>query len=195
MNTVKHIALADAEAADIKRLVLPLRHSSLPSLRFCFGQTQQPGQRTSALLPSARVDLRLSVIEERDFPVPDVEAEPLLPEREAPFKPKSTAHGNIGGAELLDLETELPGPGAVDVVLPERFVRDVAAVDIRHDVRDPSLRSGADDFAVRGGISPDGKSDDEELLAPERGDEGFIVVGLVVYFYDFYAWGQGTVAG
>ena len=193
MNTIKHITLTDAKAADIERLVFPPLHGNRSRLRRFFRQLQQPGQRTAALLPSTRIDLRLSVIEEGDFPILDVEAEPLLPERQAPLIPEAAAHGDVSRAELLDLKTDLPCTSTVDVILPERFVGNIATIDIGHDVGDPSFGGGGDDFAVRGWGSHDGKGDNEKLLAAESGDERFIV--FVIHFRNFDAAGQITVAG
>ena len=194
MNTIKHITLTDAKAADIERLALPPLHGNRSRLRRFLRQIQQPGQRTAALLPSTRIDLRLSVIEEGYFAILDVETEPLLPESQAPLIPEAAAHSDVSRAELLDLKTDLPCPSTVDVVLPERFVGNIATIDIGHDVGDPCFGGRGDDFAVRGWGSHDGKGDDEELLAAESEDERFIIV-LVINFCDFDAAGQITVAG
>ena len=187
MNTVKHIALAEAKAGDIEQLVTPFGNSSRARLGRFFRQTQQPGERTPALQPSAGIDLGLSVIVEGGSTVFDIEAETFLSERQTPLVPEAAAHGHVSGAELLDLKTALPGPGAVEVLLPERFVGDIAAIDIGHDVGDPCLGGGGDYLALCGGRSTDGKGDNEELLTTECGDEGFVILVLVVDLCDLDA--------
>lgn len=196
MDTIQHIALTDLKASDVERLILPRGHSGLARPIRLLRQIQQGSQRTPAQPPGARSHLRLPLVVERDCPVPDVEAEPLLPERQAPLVPEAAAHGHVSGAQPLDLETELPGPLAVQVVFPARSVRDVAAVDVGHDVRHPGFGGRGDDLAVRGGGSAHGEGDDEELLAAEGGDEGFVVIfGFVVYCDGFEPGWKGAGAG
>ena len=192
MQTIEHIALTDPKARQGKTLIPPLLNRRLRALN---RQTQQRRQRPPALAPRTRINPRLAVIEERHFPPPDIEPKPLLPERQTPLVPEAAHHGHVRRAQPFNLGTVLQAREPVHALLAERFVLEIEAVDIGHDVRHAGLDGRLDDFAMGVRRGEDGEGDDEELMAFERRNYGFAVVVVVVVDMDgFDTWGRGAFA-
>ena len=189
VQTIEHIALTNPEARQGETLILPLLDGRLLA---CNRQTQQRRQRAPALPPRTGIDPCLAVIEEGDFPIPDIEPEPLLPERQTPLVPEAAHHRHVRRAQPFNLGAVLQPRESVHALLAEPLVVEIEAVDIGHDVRHAGLDGRLDDFAMGVRRREDGEGDEEELMALERRDHGFPVVVVIVDVDGFDAGGRGA---
>lgn len=184
VQAVQHIALTDAETGDVTGLIPPVRQRRR---RAGLREAEKRRHGAPALRPRADGDHGVAVVEEGHLARRDREAEPRLPEGQAPLVPGAADQGDVAEAQALDL-SELLEHDRAHRLAAELGVADVGAEAAGHDVCDAGLGGGSDDLALCVGRCGHGEGDDEELLAPKRLDQGFWFVE--VYFDVFDSLGQ-----